>query len=83
MDNPCAGCPWGAFPLCAHNLPDLRRIYEQGADPGLAAFLSTLIADLEPLAATPPAWGREPPAPARPRNVGFGTLGSDPGRPLP
>lgn len=60
LDDPCKGCPWGAFPVCAHNLPALRRIREaQGPDP----FVDSLIAELEPLAPYPPRLGQTPPVP--------------------
>ncbi len=66
-DDPCRGCPWGAFPLCAHNLEALRALRARGgADPG---FLDAMIADLEPLAATPIGWGAVPRA--RGDAVGF------------
>ncbi len=52
--DPCSGCPWGSFPLCAHNLPHLRRLHTDSADPAQQAFIGALLADLEPLAAVPP-----------------------------
>ncbi len=60
LDDPCRGCPWGAFPVCAHNLPALRRIREQG---GPDPFVDALLAELEPLAPYPPRLGQTPPVP--------------------
>ncbi|TKD07310.1 hypothetical protein [Polyangium fumosum] len=58
LDDPCKSCPWGTFPVCAHNLPALRRIREQqGPDP----FVDSLLAELEPLAPYPPRLGETPP----------------------
>jgi hypothetical protein len=58
LNDPCTNCPWGTFPLCAHNLPALRRIREErGADP----FIDSLIAELSPLEAFPPRLGFVPP----------------------
>lgn len=60
LDDPCRNCPWGAFPVCAHNLPALRRIREeQGPDP----FVDSLLTELEPLAPYPPRLGEAPPVP--------------------
>lgn len=67
LNDPCIGCPWGAFPLCVHNLPQMRRIRETtGPDP----FLDNLIAELEPLEPYPPKMGEAPPI-ARPGNFDF------------
>ncbi len=52
--DPCNGCPWGSFPLCAHNLPHLRKLHAAEAEPGQKAFLGAMLADLEPLAAVEP-----------------------------
>lgn len=58
LNDPCIGCPWGAFPLCAHNLPKMRQIRAtNGPDP----FLDHLIAELEPLEPYPPKMGMSPP----------------------
>jgi hypothetical protein len=58
LDNPCRECPWGSFPLCAHNLPAMRALRaEHGADP----LLESLIAEFEPLEAYPPRMGAAPP----------------------
>lgn len=75
FDNPCAGCPWGGFPFCTHNLPTLRQLAAEGGhDPAFAAFLADLIGDLEPLSKTPPSLhGRPEHVPAEPK-VGFGHL---------
>jgi hypothetical protein len=58
IDNPCAGCPFGVYPLCAHNLPALRALAARSqGDP----FLDSLVAQLEPLAQTPIRPGAVPP----------------------
>lgn len=71
MNNPCSACPWGAFPLCAHNLPGMRALLADPAlDPEQRVFFEALVAQLEPLARTPPSLeGR--PEPAGPTHVGF------------
>ncbi len=61
-DDPCQGCPWGTYPLCAHNLEHLVQVRAAADDPSTVAFLDCLIQQLEPLAAVPPQWGKEPPA---------------------
>lgn len=67
LNDPCIGCPWGAFPLCVHNLPAMRRVRQTtGPDP----FLDNLIAELEPLEPYPPKMGEAPPV-ARPGNFDF------------
>jgi len=68
-EDPCVGCPWGSFPLCAHNLPHLRQLRDETDDPGQRAFLSSLVTDLEPLAAIPPNFDRFPEDSSR--QVGF------------
>lgn len=61
-NDPCRGCPWGAFPLCAHKLPELRRIREErGPDP----FIDNLIEELTPLEPYPPKMGMVPPVERR------------------
>ncbi len=62
-DDPCVGCPWGAYPLCAHNLEHLRNLRDASTDPGEQAFLGSMVADLEPLAAIPPNFERFPETP--------------------
>jgi len=58
LNDPCVNCPWGTFPLCAHNLPALRRIREErGPDP----FIDSLISELSPLEPYPPRLGFVPP----------------------
>jgi hypothetical protein len=52
--DPCVECPWGSFPLCAHNLPQLRHMRDQASDPGQQAFFTSLVHDLEPLASIAP-----------------------------
>jgi hypothetical protein len=69
LDDPCHGCGWGSFPLCAHNL-DALILARSRADPATAAFLDAVIADLEPLRAFPPRWGAAPPR-SGPVRVGF------------
>jgi hypothetical protein len=67
-NDPCRQCPWGAFPLCAHNLPALWRLREaSGPDP----FLDSVLSELEPLAPYPPRLDAVPPV-ARPGQVVFG-----------
>ena len=67
-NDPCRQCPWGAYPLCAHNLPALRRLREaSGPDP----FLDSVLSELEPLAPYPPKLDAAPPV-ARPGQVVFG-----------
>ncbi|MBI4957125.1 MAG: hypothetical protein HY908_34240 [Myxococcales bacterium] len=71
LNNPCKGCPWGAFPLCAHNLPKLRQLRATETDPGNAVFFDVLISQLEPLAVVPPQNGVVPPTPEFPGGVEF------------
>ncbi len=71
LDNPCAGCPWGGFPLCAHNLEKMRELRAKETDPGAAGLLDALIAQLEPLARDPPRMGVAPDTTARPNGVQF------------
>lgn len=72
-NDPCRQCPWGSFPLCAHNLPALRRLREMSSpDP----FLDGVLAELEPLAPYAPRLGAAPPV-TRPGRVAFERL-SDP-----
>jgi hypothetical protein len=67
LDDPCRGCPWGTFPICAHNLPALRQIrQERGPDP----FIDALLTELEPLAPYPPRLGFVPPV-TRPGQFNF------------
>jgi hypothetical protein len=71
MDNPCSACPWGAFPLCTHNLPALRAMLaDPSVDPEQRIFFEVLLAQLEPLALTPPTLHGKPAA-TGPVNVGF------------
>lgn len=85
--DPCNGCPWGAFPMCAHNVVRLRALRDASTDPGQTAFLAAMVADLEPLAAVPPSMNGPRPTP-RPAAVAFETVDLDaivapPGRPTP
>jgi hypothetical protein len=74
IDNPCAGCPFGAYPLCAHNLPALRALRDRGpAD----AFLDILVAQLEPLARTPIRPGAVPEHTAGESPIRFSHVGAD------
>lgn len=57
--DPCSGCPWGSFPLCTHNLSQLRAL--RNNDATQSPFLSAVIADLEPLAVVPPNFTTLPP----------------------
>jgi hypothetical protein len=78
LNDPCRGCPWGTFPLCAHNLPKLRRIRdENGPDP----FIDHLIAELEPLEPYPPRLGFVPPV-ARPGQFDFHAVAPTDGKPV-
>jgi hypothetical protein len=77
LDNPCSACPWGAFPLCAHNLPALRTMLAKpDLDPEQRVFFEALVAQLEPLAQTTPRLGAVPDA-TGPVHVGFISLRAD------
>jgi hypothetical protein len=68
--DPCRACPWGAFPLCAHNLPALEALAAKETDPGQRAFLDAVVGDLRPLASISPSM--EGPYPGRKdARVGF------------
>jgi hypothetical protein len=74
IDNPCAGCPFGAYPLCAHNLPALRILRDRGSGD---AFLDILVAQLEPLARTPIRPGAVPELAAGDSPIQFSHVGAD------
>jgi hypothetical protein len=67
--DPCSGCPWGSFPLCTHNLDQLRALRDR--DPVQSPFLSAVISDLEPLATVAPNFTTLPPRRGG-EKVGFG-----------
>jgi hypothetical protein len=74
IDNPCAGCPFGAYPLCAHNLPALRALRDRGSGD---AFLDLLVAQLEPLARTPIRPGAVPELRSADSPIQFSHVGAD------